>query len=461
MSEIVALEARYGVDWDAQTGSLVHPLAAAQAQQRDVEGQPFAVELRDGDGRVWSVIRSYGAEGVLHVLVVGELGGVDREYQYVELWKNALHLRHFRDYRQPGVASAERGAGACFEADITRAGWARLTVHGSNGGQFQTQRDVPEAHRTLARAVFGNWAAYLEQPAVITAPDAVTALDRDSEDHAGAEQWPSWAVHPGLRPRHLEALFTAGARLADADYGTAEIQTPEDAGILRLPSGRIIAADPGTLSDRDEPFTVTVAAGDYRILVGRMTWANEGWGEVTAAKLEIRPDQPTASWEPALRPGQDPRLLGTGEFYGFGVDSATGCFLDAAVCETFTHAEESRTALCSFDDRSYASWTDPATSASVIAYPSGMGDGTYPVWIGRDVSGEVTCLIADMLVLNDAEALSPLAEDATPYRLPTTALPDEAPACGPFGAATDHLAQIRAAVVATAEEIQSTRIQWT
>lgn len=38
---------------------------------------------------------------------------------------------------------------------------------------------------------------------------------------------------------------------------------------------------------------------------------------------------------------------------------------------------------------------------------SGMGDGSYPVRIGRDADGEVTCFVADMLVLHDAEALPP------------------------------------------------------
>jgi Protein of unknown function (DUF4241) len=36
------------------------------------------------------------------------------------------------------------------------------------------------------------------------------------------------------------------------------------------------------------------------------------------------------TWEPALRPGEDPATLQPDEFFGFGVDTGTGCFLDAS-----------------------------------------------------------------------------------------------------------------------------------
>ncbi|GAA1655393.1 hypothetical protein GCM10009733_061060 [Nonomuraea maheshkhaliensis] len=51
-------------------------------------------------------------------------------------------------------------------------------------------------------------------------------------------------------------------------------------------------------------------------------------------------------------------MLGDGEFYGFGVDTGMGCFLDAS---------------------------------------------------GRDAGGDVTAFVADLLVLHDADALPPTA----------------------------------------------------
>ena len=44
-------------------------------------------------------------------------------------------------------------------------------------------------------------------------------------------------------------------------------------------------------------------------------------------------DRPVASWELALRHGQDPLDLGYHEFFGFGVDADIACFVDADPCD--------------------------------------------------------------------------------------------------------------------------------
>ncbi|MGW6913896.1 DUF4241 domain-containing protein [Kitasatospora sp. NPDC054939] len=461
MSGKAVVEARYGVDWDAATGRLVHPLPMAGARRRDEDGAPYVVELREPGGPVRTVVRSCAARGVLDVLVVGESGGVEREYRYVELWQDRLHLRRFREFAEPAAAAAEPSEAPGFDADIDPVRRARVSVMSSGGGRFQTTAEIPHQHRTLARAPFGDWSAYLEHPEDVT----VSPADADNGGRQADKEdapWPAWAELPGARPRHLQALFTAGARLRDDD-GIAEIQAPEVAGTLRLPTGEVIAADPGWvgrgLAGRDEPFTVTVPPGDYPVLIARMNWAGEQWGEITAAKVEIRPDRPTASWELALRPGEDVRLLGDDEFYGFGVDTGTGCFLDAAVLDAFAVAREEDTAVLGGGTGSgFPSWTDPATGGTLISYPSGMGDGSYPVWIGRDGEGEVTCLVADMLILSRAEPIAPTAEDDTPYRVPDTVSPPSgAPVCGPFADAAEYLAGLRDSTEATAGSI---RIRW-
>jgi hypothetical protein len=128
---------------------------------------------------------------------------------------------------------------------------------------------------------------------------------------------------------------------------------------------------------------------------------------VAAARLTVR-DEPVASWELALRPDQDPRLLGDGEFFGFGVDAGMGCFVDAEAAEALAGIVE-ETYEDAFEDLlsdQAVEVSDPATGANLIAFPSGWGDGAYPTWIGRTTDGEVACFVADMLVLHGATMLS-------------------------------------------------------
>jgi hypothetical protein len=114
---------------------------------------------------------------------------------------------------------------------------------------------------------------------------------------------------------------------------------------------------------------------------------------VAAAKLLIR-DEPPQTWEMALVPGQDPRLLGNREAYGFGVDAAVGCFYDDSAAEAFSEITHDI-----LGEGMPGSMTDPDTGANLIAYQSGWGDGLYPTWIGRDRNGNVTCFVSDMLLM--------------------------------------------------------------
>lgn len=111
-----------------------------------------------------------------------------------------------------------------------------------------------------------------------------------------------------------------------------------------------------------------------------------------------------AAWEPALRPGEDPRTLRDGHFYGFGVDGGQGCFtsaealtdMDAAMEEDY---EEWVEELC---------WSDGERRVGeqgldLVVYHCYFGDGAYPTWIGRDSEGRITCFLTDMLTVSTGE----------------------------------------------------------
>jgi hypothetical protein len=97
-----------------------------------------------------------------------------------------------------------------------------------------------------------------------------------------------------------------------------------------MPSGRLVACDPYDVRDNPdtlEPYTVDLPPGRYQVTLNVARWEDQA--RVAAARLLIRAE-PVASWELALRPGQDPRALRDGEAFGFGVDVGTACLVDAA-----------------------------------------------------------------------------------------------------------------------------------
>ncbi|MGW0993664.1 DUF4241 domain-containing protein [Streptomyces sp. NPDC002523] len=405
------IEIVYCAGWNPQTRLPVGAMSEDRARERDKAGEPYAV-LLGSEGRQRALFQVSWRDHYLGVFLFDERERRVRCYDYRELTAGLLHLRRYEEWRHTSADEPEFPENGWHFTLTARPDDERARVELDHGGSLHTVRDLPEQHRTLRRARFGDWTAYADGRMLGFGTDdslslTLAAHEEQPESPAGA-----WSVPRGLRPRCLEALFTPGSRFADEEFGTATVTAPETAGVLRLPTGSVIAADPDTLSERDEPFTVPVPPGEYPVLIASMKWDGKGWGENTAAMLRVL-DKPTVSWELAVRPGQDTRLLGEGEFYGFGVDTGMGSFLDVA-------GRDALRAVCE-DGCKPGETTDPVTGTNLIAYHSGMGDGSYPVWIGRTAEGEVTCLVADMLILHHAQALPPTAPDTTAFLSPTMA----------------------------------------
>jgi hypothetical protein len=164
-----------------------------------------------------------------------------------------------------------------------------------------------------------------------------------------------------------------------------------------MPSGRLVAKDPAWIDANDQPFTVTVPPGEYPVRLSVVRFVDNPEHErVAAAKLAIR-DNPAESWEMAVLPGQDPRLLGDREFYGFGVDAGMACFYDASTAAAFARLNRDNV----LGDAITAPISDLESGTNLITYHSGWGDGSYPTWIGRAADGDVVCFVADMLLLGD------------------------------------------------------------
>ncbi|HEU4453211.1 MAG TPA: DUF4241 domain-containing protein [Longimicrobium sp.] len=174
-------------------------------------------------------------------------------------------------------------------------------------------------------------------------------------------------------------------------------------GELVLPTGRIVACDPFSVFGEEGPFTRSVAPGRYPVLVNVAAFENH---ERVAYAISRFGERPPVRWEMALLAGQDAGTLGEGEFFGYGVDAGTGCFMDAQVArvlaERSTEENDYNGDLVAAMEKTYVdtwSWLDfvldPATGANVVAFSSGWGDGSYPSFWGFDETGAVACLVTD------------------------------------------------------------------
>ncbi|MFI5533060.1 DUF4241 domain-containing protein [Kitasatospora sp. NPDC051853] len=448
------VEVGYHEGWDPVARAGVGRLPEAEARRRDGAGEPYAA-LLTVHRRPKALFLVDWRHGYLGLFLLDGAARRDREYEYRQLEPGRLHLRRYQEWRHASDSGPEHPEGGrCFTVTVRPDGRATVVLAGD--GSMSVRAEVPAGHRSAAKAEFGAWTAYADATLLgLRGPVDLVPAPWDAPAPA-APAAPGWAAPRPLAPRHLEALFTPGSRLADEEERVAVVTEPEPVGLLHLPSGAVTAADPGTTGEHEDPFTVTVPPGDYPVLIATMRWEGEDWGETPAAMLRIT-DRPTSTWELALRPDQDGRLLGAGQYYGFGVDTAMGCFLDAtgrATLPELFHQQHRDPGLWGEGAPAAVEVQDPATGTNLIAYASGTGDGCYPVWIGRDADGAVTCFVADMLVLHHADALPPTVPSPAVTVLPYTPVADdrrEAPFTSPGGTAGFLAARIAEVVEAEAE----------
>ncbi|MEU8228425.1 DUF4241 domain-containing protein [Actinoplanes sp. NPDC048967] len=352
--------------WD---DGVVNPLTRDIAEARHAGGEPYSVVLLAG-GRAHAVVDVALGDGYLGLTRFDGYGGRASRHQWRRSRTGDLFLREARRWQGTTTTTVS------FELNGRRTDF----VERGNSSAKDFTPDSPAPR--LAVPAFGQWQALLEF-AGDGRPEIVDASSHPLPVRAGVRPWQP--PRP-LRPYRIEELFADGAERPVRDR-TTRIST-HAAGPLHLPSGRLVAADPSSLDYGEEPFTVTVAPGGYPVTISVATFADDpGHRRVAAARLQIT-DSPTATWELALRDGQDRLDLGDGEFFGFGVDAGLGCFVD----------EDNRERLSEEWERFDFDRFTTLAEGGMVAWSSGWGDGAYPTWIGRNSSGAVTCFVADMLL---------------------------------------------------------------
>ena len=221
-------------------------------------------------------------------------------------------------------------------------------------------------------------------------------------------------------PPDFEPMFQPGTRYRLPDpASTVAVVEVQDAGLLHLPTGRVVACDPfwGAQVQRQvAPFTVTVPAGRYPVtlsLARRLLGRPDPVPRLgAAAKLTIR-DEPVVAWEVALHPGEDPERLQPDQIYTLGVDSGHAGLLDASAVGALAALDEPGSELDRLFEQVWGNdWVnlvvDQVSGLNVVVFHCGWGDGGYATWIGRGVEGEPVCFVADLLVFSDG--FGPIAD---------------------------------------------------
>lgn len=183
-------------------------------------------------------------------------------------------------------------------------------------------------------------------------------------------------------------------------------------GYIEITSGHIVACDP-FVSEGDQSFTRKVALGKYSIIlvVKRLESGDE---RVAYAMIKFTNEQ-AIEWELATRAGQEPKQLKEDEFYGYGVNTGMGCFMDAEAAlylqayedklykedNDFYLYEEFAEAL----EQNYKhTWDWLVTrfhdKVDIVMFTTGFGDGMYPSFWGIDQNGEPACLVTDFLIMD-------------------------------------------------------------
>jgi hypothetical protein len=254
----------------------------------------------------------------------------------------------------------------------------------------------------------------------------------------------------------LVRAFRTGERFGDRTVRVFE------ADPLVLPTGHIVACDPGyllSIHNREKPFTRAVPPGRYPVLLSLLDWpglakSNPNYETVACAMVGFR-DVPVARWEMALRPDWDLSTLKPGYHLGYGVDGGEGCFLDEWVLrflpddqpaffdafqkamklqwEAYQQAQAgspealraSGEAIANALPRAYrtimppalgelfaarfemlrprtpaqSAVLDPLTGANLVKFQSGDGDGCYASYFGLADDGAAVCLVTDFGLL--------------------------------------------------------------
>ncbi|MEU1616859.1 DUF4241 domain-containing protein [Streptomyces sp. NPDC005722] len=388
----------YAEGWDTDARRAFRPLTRAEAEERDAAGDPYVV-LHRVPGRAVPAEVHLVAWRDLFVgqWVHDDSGRRTHEVDLRLLEDDRLFLRRYVERRYAAPEQPDLAPDAwrlTLELVPGRSGRQVVEERGRNGGSSHTSADVPEEQRWFDRAGFGVRASGTPRPPEEPGPGDATA---DAAAGGAGDEEPASLWRPPKPLRRdvpFDDLFRPGTPFPVEPWEEMVTAEPRHIAMLRVPTGRLAVCDPLAREPRElvERIPPGAYALETAVVVGEGEYGGERFPvtEEPAVRLVIR-EEPAVSWELALGEGEDPRLLLDGHAYGFGTDTATGGFADAGAWETLSgkvrrHYEEQDDVSCESIDEGHLRAVDETTGSDLVAFCTG-GDGTWPVWLGRDAAG--------------------------------------------------------------------------
>lgn len=176
-------------------------------------------------------------------------------------------------------------------------------------------------------------------------------------------------------------------------------------GELNLPSGRIVACDPLVCPDT-EPFKLSFPVGNFPVVLSVAKIGDDQ--RVAFSAVHFRTTAPV-TWKMLTVGNQDVSKLKEGDFFGYGVDSGTGCFMDQIAGKELDRIMQENPeffeTLTEEMEKNYVhtwDWTNYKFGEglpNLIAFSSGFGDGIYGSYAGFDSTGEVSVVVTDFGII--------------------------------------------------------------
>jgi Protein of unknown function (DUF4241) len=424
---IDCLEVSYCEGWDPQARATAGPVSAAMAAERDRVGEQYAVLLAAA-GQPLAMIEVARRDLYCAVWFFDQQRRRAFLVDCRQLTDGRLFVAGGRQWAYTTGDQDEFGEDTTWGEywPSLDGGHSAAVYRGSATSDTGIDQMVRPPDHWLDAPQFGEWGRFIRAFPIHLAAlghELSPVLTLEDNTDPTARGLPAgmrpWRPPRPLQPGRLDLLFTPGTRLQVASEeaipgvgGTVTVEVSQ-IGTLRMPSGALIACDPGYLGpppgavetyayqQSHQPFTATAPPGEYPVLLSEFRWLAGSGPNIAAAKVWVR-DGPVASWEMALRPGEDPRTLPGNGWFGFGVDGGAGCFYDAAAAHALAPLAQGFV----LGYQTTAEITDEESGANLIAFSSGWGDGSYPVWIGRTAAGDIACFIADMLTFDTMNPVS-------------------------------------------------------